>query len=527
MGARAALVVALIACAVSVYPRAASASALREYVGAKGETFYCIQRRCGCSTAACGRDGSSALARANPRKADSMVGADGEVILVPACCSQADCNARPAVPCPLATPKVRVPVVRPHGAKKDGGEEEKPEEVGAGAVAGAGAGGGRPAARKGRGSSVSSRHHAIGVTDDGRIAPYHVGVVVMQGDRIKTMNENIQHEAEQREKAHRHNLARMLLDQLKLNHIPEAPATSTCPNAKLQSLLESYTTFDTVCAVELRRTAMCEDALAETPEQDKECRQSVKTLATGASLCSARIKFMAQAALGTSQGVEPLLAGLLHSMVTNAIDIIRQTCDIAVDEHLALQGKVCGAYLGRPSVELELNDKSKIAGVRVLDDHAKQPSKNKGTPKTSDLFLTDELACRFDLMRQAAAEEGVVLKITSGVRSYESQQYLWKLYKAGTGNEAAFPGRSNHGVGRALDLSVNTGSCYAVKGRVYTPSGCRDSPAYMWLLKNAGKFGFMRTVKSEPHHWVTQGPFKADSPEFKQPDWATPLEKED
>lgn len=40
----------------------------------------------------------------------------------------------------------------------------------------------------------------------------------------------------------------------------------------------------------------------------------------------------------------------------------------------------------------------------------------------------------------------------SSFRSYAAQIYFWNLYRSGRGNTAAYPGTSNHGWGRAVDV---------------------------------------------------------------------------
>jgi hypothetical protein len=42
----------------------------------------------------------------------------------------------------------------------------------------------------------------------------------------------------------------------------------------------------------------------------------------------------------------------------------------------------------------------------------------------------------------------------SSYRSYAGQQYFWNLYRSGRGNVAAYPGSSNHGWGRAVDIAT-------------------------------------------------------------------------
>lgn len=93
----------------------------------------------------------------------------------------------------------------------------------------------------------------------------------------------------------------------------------------------------------------------------------------------------------------------------------------------------------------------------------------------------------FAMMRAAAEQDGVALWVVSGFRSHEHQQWLYAAWRAGWGNRAARPGRSNHQSGRALDLEI-------------------DRPGVLaWLDANARRFGFKRTVKGEPWHWEWTG----------------------
>jgi len=88
-------------------------------------------------------------------------------------------------------------------------------------------------------------------------------------------------------------------------------------------------------------------------------------------------------------------------------------------------------------------------------------------------------------MQKAARAAGVTLSLSSGFRTNDEQQYFYNCYKSkkcNKGNLAARPGYSNHQNGRALDLSTSS-----------------------WLANNAGKFGFRRTVKSEPWHYEFSG----------------------
>ncbi len=94
-----------------------------------------------------------------------------------------------------------------------------------------------------------------------------------------------------------------------------------------------------------------------------------------------------------------------------------------------------------------------------------------------------QTAAAFISMRAAAAERGIDLWIQSGFRDRGQQAVLYRAWRKGHGNKAARPGRSNHQSGRALDIAV------------FSPG------ALAWLNGNAARFGFKRTVPSEPWHW--------------------------
>jgi len=88
-------------------------------------------------------------------------------------------------------------------------------------------------------------------------------------------------------------------------------------------------------------------------------------------------------------------------------------------------------------------------------------------------------------MQAAAQAAGVRLSLTSGFRTMEEQRRLYNCYqtkRCNNGNLAARPGYSNHQNGIAVDLSTST-----------------------WLARNAGRFGFVRTVSKEPWHYEFRG----------------------
>jgi hypothetical protein len=107
-------------------------------------------------------------------------------------------------------------------------------------------------------------------------------------------------------------------------------------------------------------------------------------------------------------------------------------------------------------------------------------------------------AKRYVQMKNAARQQGIILSITSGYRTMESQiriynqryepDYTPRQSGCSKGQlqankaVAAYPGCSNHQNGKALDLF--------------------NSPQNVaWLMENASRFGFFNTVSSENWHW--------------------------
>jgi hypothetical protein len=93
-------------------------------------------------------------------------------------------------------------------------------------------------------------------------------------------------------------------------------------------------------------------------------------------------------------------------------------------------------------------------------------------------------------MQEAARRDGVSLRIVSGFRTMDEQEYLYGCYvhcSCNSCNLAARPGYSNHQSGHALDLNTS------------------DRGVMSWLNRNGGRFGFSRTVPSEDWHWEWWG----------------------
>ena len=106
-----------------------------------------------------------------------------------------------------------------------------------------------------------------------------------------------------------------------------------------------------------------------------------------------------------------------------------------------------------------------------------------------------EIAGYLKSMIDAAAAEGVTILVTSGFRTYAEQERL----KAEDPYNAARPGTSPHQRGYAVDMDS------------------RGPGRYAWLVKNAYRYGFVRTVVRERWHWEYRGNWAGQ----QQPVWAT------
>ncbi len=106
-------------------------------------------------------------------------------------------------------------------------------------------------------------------------------------------------------------------------------------------------------------------------------------------------------------------------------------------------------------------------------------------------------------MQEQARQAGVTLRIISGFRTMDQQEYLYGCYincSCNNCNLAARPGYSNHQSGHALDLNT------------------AESGVLSWLNNHADEFGFSRTVPSEDWHWEYWGDVDFDGPCGSQPE---------
>ena len=126
-------------------------------------------------------------------------------------------------------------------------------------------------------------------------------------------------------------------------------------------------------------------------------------------------------------------------------------------------------------------------------------NKSNGTPH-STARLANIAVKYYNAMVAAAKKEGINLDVSGEDSAYRrlgsaaegcgngfSQWCAWQKYQAGTGNLAASPGTSNHGLGLAIDINLSGQG--------------RSSKVYKWLANNANNYGWYETVSSEPWHW--------------------------
>lgn len=109
----------------------------------------------------------------------------------------------------------------------------------------------------------------------------------------------------------------------------------------------------------------------------------------------------------------------------------------------------------------------------------------KGTPR-KDRKAFNELLRR---TAAAAADVGQRWYVASGYRSYAEQKALYEKYKAGKGNLAAPPGKSNHNGGRALDVWAPDGKAVGASERrrraLFKRGLCLPVPGEAWHVEVA------------------------------------------
>jgi hypothetical protein len=140
--------------------------------------------------------------------------------------------------------------------------------------------------------------------------------------------------------------------------------------------------------------------------------------------------------------------------------------------------------------------------MRELNQALFPYSKWRGNTLTSDggrIRLLKPIMSNLEKMLTAYTKENpnTPMVINSAFRTYNDQVRVrneWE--RRGKPENAAYPGRSNHGFGRAVDFANSNGA-------LLTP----DMPQYKWLKANASTYGFTRIYSPtkgeawEAWHW--------------------------
>lgn len=118
--------------------------------------------------------------------------------------------------------------------------------------------------------------------------------------------------------------------------------------------------------------------------------------------------------------------------------------------------------------------------------------------------LNKDAAEAYARMKEAAAEDGVILKIKDSYRPPE----VSKKRAAKAGNKSAIADFSAHNLGLAIDLKMSQGKQRFKEVRT-TPMqnvvDMRESPVHKWLFLNADLFGWF-PYQNEPWHWEYNPP---------------------
>jgi len=121
--------------------------------------------------------------------------------------------------------------------------------------------------------------------------------------------------------------------------------------------------------------------------------------------------------------------------------------------------------------------------------------------------LTPAAAAAWQRMREAAFDDGVVIRIASAFRSIDRQVEIVReklaqgMSIAEILSASAPPGYSEHHTGRAVDITTDGVTPFEVE--------FENTAAFRWLSANAARFGFVLSFphgnrhgyQYEPWHW--------------------------
>jgi len=169
----------------------------------------------------------------------------------------------------------------------------------------------------------------------------------------------------------------------------------------------------------------------------------------------------------------------------------------ALQEHLHALGLDDDAYAARTGLALVAEPAALAFAGR---DGYRRP-----------LWLTRGAARAWQALHATAARDDIVLEAISGYRSHDYQLGIFERKRA-RGQSVdeiltvnAAPGYSEHHSGRALDIGT--------PGEPPAEASFERTPAFAWLTRRAGDFGFVMSyprdnphgIVYEPWHWYYRG----------------------
>lgn len=126
--------------------------------------------------------------------------------------------------------------------------------------------------------------------------------------------------------------------------------------------------------------------------------------------------------------------------------------------------------------------KEVIDGITYIDG-IMIVNKSYSLPEDYDPGLDPTAEAAFEQMQQAASEDGLLITILSGYRSYSEQEYQYNVHVENKGKEvadevSARPGYSEHQSGLCMDINS-------------TEDSFADTEEAKWLAENCVSYGFI------------------------------------
>lgn len=123
------------------------------------------------------------------------------------------------------------------------------------------------------------------------------------------------------------------------------------------------------------------------------------------------------------------------------------------------------------------------------------PVASQRVPGNESMKIRSESAKYLEKMFADAANQGLILEISSAYRSFSFQtslynDYLKKMGQTEADKQSARPGYSEHQTGLAVDIQPVGGKCHLEECFAELPEG-------KWLLKNSYKYGFILRYSKE------------------------------